>query len=195
VTICGFSTARGVAYVWSDGETYRDDEPAGSMEKLVISPGALVGIVTGFASLARQFRDLVGSLGEMSFQGAVAAIPPRLRAARDEKIKSMRALGLAYDELTTYAVVGPSDGGMRGVVCYESRDFEPVEADAWLSPHVDRMPSTSAEVLEAAQAQLRFVRRKCPGASGGKITIAKIGPDGVAQTRVQLLIGDERGAA
>jgi hypothetical protein len=59
----------------------------------------------------------------------------------------------------------------------ESRDFEPVEADAWFSPNVDLTPSTAAQVLEAAPAQLGSIQRDIPGATSKALTIAKVGPD------------------
>jgi hypothetical protein len=77
-------------------------------------------------------------------------------------------------------------------VLYESRDFEPVEADAWLSPSVDLTPSTADGVLKAAQVQLGYVQQGVPNATGETLAIARVGPNGIAQTRVPLLLVGER---
>jgi hypothetical protein len=85
---------------------------------------------------------------------------------------------------------------MHGVVFTEGAGFEPREASAWLSPAVvGALPSTAAGILAVAQRQVRFVRdHHYPGATGGTLTVTRVGRLGVATRSVQLLIGDERAA-
>jgi hypothetical protein len=189
VTCCGYTPSASGGYVWADSEWYSDDEPAGSVDKLVVSPGGLAGVSTGHLTLAQEFRRLVAGLGHAPFKAAIERLPSQLRAVRDKFRADLRSVDVAYEPVTTFALCG-FDGGFRGFVFRESAGFEADECDRWTSPAVHDLAETAHDVLELAQKQLRFVQRKCPGASGGKITIAKIGPDGVAQTRVPLLLGN-----
>ena len=153
-----------------------------------------MGVGTGFADLTRQFGDLVRGFGSKSFEGAVSVLPVQVRAARAAKIERAREYDFAYDTETTYALIGCSSGQLRGAVFYERQNLEPTECDAWSSPYVDSAPDTASAVLTMAQRQLTYVQRKCPDATGRELTIARIGPNGVARTRVPLLLGHEQAA-
>lgn len=197
MTVCGFRIAAGGAFAlaWADGEIYRDDAVVGELTKLARSPAGLVGIATGFADLARQWRGMVKALGYASFDSAVAALPAQLRAARAVKVQHARDHGYAIDVATTYALSGCSYGHLRGAVFYERRNFEPTEADAWLSPYIDAEPETADAVLAVAQRQLTYVQRECPGATGGMLSIARIGANKTITVQVPLLLAHEGRAA
>jgi len=85
-----------------------------------------------------------------------------------------------------FGLVGFEGGRLRGFTMNEVEDFRPVEAEAWASPAFASRPRSAAEVLAVALAQLEIVRRKIPRATGRALTIAKIGPLGVATTTVRL---------
>jgi len=192
VTVCGFAKTRdGRAFAWADSEVYRDDSPVGSAVKLACSQAGIVGAATGYLDLAKEFVQRVERLGAMSISGAIATLPARLRAARDAKIKRMRELDCAYEPHTVYGLVGWTGAEMLGAVFDEGRDFAPVITEAWLSPHVDASPATAAEVLAVAQKQLGYVRQHIPKATGLMLSIARLGPAGIAQTSVPLLIAGE----
>ena len=106
-----------------------------------------------------------------------------MRAARAAKIKHAREYDYAYNAKAAYALLGCSAGQMRGAVFDERRNFEPVEADEWLSPYVDAEPESAAGVLAVAQRQLQYVRRECPDATGRMLTVARLDPDGVVARR------------
>jgi hypothetical protein len=189
MTICGFAKTRdGSAFVWADGEAYRDSEPlSAKVVKLGVSPSGLCGISTGYFDLSERFRKTIEGFGAQ-FDFAVRRLPETLRFARAWKVKRCRELEISYESPTNYAVAGWSGDTVRGAVFYESRDFEAVEADAWFSPSIEAEPQNAEDVLATAQRQLKVVQRSIPAATGRDLTVAKIGPTGVAVAVVPLLI-------
>jgi hypothetical protein len=195
MTCCGFAIrSGGDGYVWGDGEQYRSGRPmTQEIDKVAISPGGLAAVATGLASLCAEVRRLVAGLGLASFSAAIARLPHELRKACAEERAHCRALGAAYEVDLMCGLIGLCDGEMRGVVFAEAAGFEPREAAAWFSPDVGGLlPTTAPDVLATAQQQLRYVRSLYPGATGGTLTVLRVGPVGVAMRKVKLLIGDER---
>ncbi len=194
MTVCGFSASGDGCYAWADSETYINSRVlSGHERKLGVSPGRIVGIGVGYWSVLDLFCRSVAGLGDESYAVAVVRLPSALRRAAEIKRAEMRGIDLAYEAANAFAIVGPDgEGRIRGAVFAEDLDFAPVERDAWSSPHVARAPGNAAEVLEVAKMQLGFVQIKAPGATGGKLTIARIGRERVATTVVPLLLGDER---
>jgi len=117
-----------------------------------------------------------------------------LRQARDGFRADLHSIDMAYEPHTVYALCGVSDD-FRGFVFDEAHNLEPVECDSWSSPSVNRDINCAADVVDFAQAQIRYVQVKSPLATGRMLTIAALGPNGVAQTRVPLLLDHERGRA
>jgi len=195
--VVGFAiSGGGVGWAWADTEVYYDDQPLpGRVEKLAVSPGGLVGMSTGYLSLLRQFCVMVAGLERADFSAAVARLPTELRRARSEWREELVSVDVEYEPKTKFALIGADSAGrIRGAVFTEAREFEPVEREAWSSPFVDRPASNGAGVLALAQTQLAFVQAKAPRATGGRLTVAKIGPAGVARTSVPLLLAAERAA-
>ena len=191
MTVCGFAKTRdGLGFAWADGEWYRDYEPAGSVEKLVVA-GNVVGVGCGYLSLLTEFRRLVGALGRATIESAILSLPAQLRQARDRWRADLISVGLAYNTRTAFALCGVQDG-FRGFVLTDATGFSPEERDAWSSPNVNRDVNCAADVLDFAQAQVRFVQAVSPTATGRNLTVARVGPAGVAQTRVPLLLEHER---
>ena len=172
MTVCGFSNG----FAWADGEAYgHDGQPLASpVLKLGVSSGGFVEVGCGYMSMVAEFRRAVAGLGRTSFAGATATLPAVLRQMARLKRAELRALDLDYElQTAAFGLCGFVDGRFRGVVFYENRDFEPVEADAWTSPTVNRTPNSAADVLAMAQKQLRFVQVKAPSATGRQLTIAR----------------------
>lgn len=129
----------------------------------------------------------MAGLGHASFASAIRTLPPLLRravaqdsAARDEP----------YTMSTTFALCG-SHGG---AVFDPRHGYEPQMRASWASPHVDRgAPESAQDVLTIAQAQIRVIIDEiASSATGGRLTVAKIGADRVEKTIVKLLLDCER---
>ncbi len=189
MTVCGFAKTRdGSAFVWADGEAYRDREPLSRpVVKLGVSQSQIVGVASGYLDLTERFRTTIEGFGAQ-FGLAIARLPEVLRFARAWKMKRCRDLEIAYESPTNYAIAGWSGDTVRGAVFYESRDFEAVECDAWFSPSVEAEPQSAEDVLAIAQRQLKVVQRSIPAATGRDLTIAKIGSARPAVAVVPLLI-------
>jgi hypothetical protein len=190
VTICGFARTRdGFAYAWADGEAYRDNEPLSTpVVKLGVSQSGLCGVSTGYLDLTERFRRTIEGFGAQ-FDFAVRQLPETLRFARAWKVKRCRELEISYESpAANYAIVGWSGDTVRAAVFYESRDYEAVECDTWLSPSVEAEPQNAEDVLATAQRQLKVVQKSIPAASGRDLTIAKIGPARPAVAVIPLLI-------
>jgi hypothetical protein len=174
VTVCGFhKTGDGHLFAWADSETYLDGAPSGRQRKLDVSAGGLVGLGTGYQIEVTLFRDRVESLGMMGFERAVELIGPTLRAQHRDKRRRMREHDQSYTANSKYALVG-WEHGARGVVFSETRDFVPEAAESWSSPGAGGLTHarSAADVLAHAQRQFGAI----PGAAGGHLTIAKVGP-------------------
>ena len=193
MTILGFSLTRdGNAWTWADSEAYLDDEPQSEeVMKLAVSPEGLVGASTGYIDMGRRFRGMVEGFASTSFEGAVSVVPSMLRAEHALKQKRMRDVELVYAPTMKYLLVGWSADVACGAVFLEARGFEAVEYDAWSSPYVNTRPQNALEVLEAAQEQMRTLRRDIPTATGRSLTIARVGSLRTVRTSVPLLIGDD----
>ena len=149
-----------------------------------------MGIGTGSNSILEAYDGAVALSG--TFRDAVSILPAILRRKAEMVAPAAhRDDGSPYRQATECALVGWSNGETRGVIFLEERGFEPIESDAWSSPHVDARPSTAAEALTVAQAQMKILRRKIPGATGLNLTVARIGAGKVVKTTVPLLIGSD----
>jgi hypothetical protein len=197
MTVCGFVTREGDAYLWGDGEQYLAGRPMKeAIDKVVTSRGGLAAVATGHSSLTAEVRRLVAGLGLAPLSEALRRLPALLRRACAEEHAHCRAIGARYEVDLTCGLIGVAAGEMRGVVFAEAANFEPREVSAWLSPDIGgALPVTAQEVLAVAQRQLHFVRtRHYPGATGKALTIARVGADRIAARSVPLLVGDELAA-
>jgi hypothetical protein len=188
MTVVGFNKRPGGALVWADSELYLRGAPFGSKTKLIATESGLVGIGTGNNWILEAYDGAVARSG--TFRDAVSILPAILRGKAAQRRQAHRD-DEPYRQVTTCALVGWSNGETRGVIFLEERRFDPIEADAWSSPHVDARPSTAAEALAVAQAQMKIFRRQIPGASGLTLTVARVGAGKIIKTSVPLLIGNE----
>jgi hypothetical protein len=189
MTIVGFHKTDGHLFVWSDSEVVLDGTPCGHVRKLGVSPGGLVGIGTGYQTEVTLFRDHVEGLGMISFEAAVGRLAPTLRAQHRDKRRWMSDHDRSYSANSSYALAGWSSGACA-VVFYESRDFEPVAADAWSSTSAGGLTfaRSASDVLAHAQRQLSVLRKEVPNATGGDLIISKIGPLRTVRQTMPLLI-------
>jgi hypothetical protein len=196
MTCCGFVARDGDAYIWGDGEQYLNGRPmTHQIEKVAASPGGIVGVSTGHSSLCAEARQLVASLGGATIGSARRLLPHALRQACADEHARCRAIGARYEVAFALGPIGSCGYGMRGLVFEEAANFEPRGTFTWLSPDVGgALPATAQEVLAVAQRQLQFVRTLYPGATGKQLTVARVGPLGIATRSVPLMIGDERAA-
>ena len=166
------------------------------MTKLAVSPSGVIAISTGYAQLAERLNEFVIGAGSMAISEMISRLPVSLRARAAAKRSWHLDHGFPYDDRGACALVGYDYGAARGVIFLEERGFDPIEADAWSSPHVNvARPSTAAEALAVAQAQMRLLRRTIPDATGLNFTVAKLGAGRVVKTTVPLLIGAESPSA
>jgi hypothetical protein len=195
MTICGFAKTRsGIGFSWADSESYIYGRPIPEeTPKLAVSTGNIVGMGVGYRTLTESFRLLLIELGRASFSCALSRMPALLRhelAVDDAYRKTPR------ETLTTLAVCGMDGGQFKGAVFAERNRFEPVLRDAWTAPHISQSVETAADVLQIAQCQIGIIRKDIAAdATGGQLTIAKIGPEKVVTTRVPLLLAHEGGRA
>jgi hypothetical protein len=195
MTVCGFAkTNSGTGFAWADSEGYIDRRPiAEHKRKLFVTAGALVGMGVGYRTLTDAFQSILTGLGHASFSTVLRRLPALLRHALVVDDAERRAPRKTH---TTLAVCGMERGEFHGGVFGEANNFEPVSREAWVSPHVDQHVDSAGDVLQIAQRQIQIVRREISAAAtGGALSVAKVGPDRVVQLRVPLLIGAERGRA
>jgi hypothetical protein len=197
MTICGYARSRsGIGFAWADSESYIRGRPIpGTTQKLVISPGAVVGVATGYRTLTEAFMSILVSLGQASFTNAIRSLPALLtraleqdRAARYEPYENGATI-------ITCAICGVDGGAFRGGVFRAGNRFEPVLRDAWTSPHVSHGVESAADVLKIAQSQIQIIKEVSPDATGKSLSIAKIGPEKVVMMSVPLLLAHEPGRA
>jgi hypothetical protein len=193
MTVCGFAKTRdGSALIWSDSEGYIAGRPVPEpIQKLVVSPGNLVGVGHGYKTLLDSFRSLLVGLGYASFASAIRSVPPLLRRAL---AADRAARSEPCETAATFAVCGSYGGEICGAVFDPRQAFEPQMRASWASPHLGQgAPATAQDVLRIAQLQIGvIIDEVASSATGGQLTVAKIGADRIVKTIVPLLIGDER---
>ena len=189
MTICGFALGGGVGWAWADAEAYSDDgEPTGrDVEKLGVAEGALVICGAGW-------RTIVAEIAVTAYQlksGAATANLAKLMSLASGLSRSKRACfersGIPWSADTRFGAILIDEGGrLRGLTMHEAEDFVPRRCDAWSLPGVGRVPTCAADVEAIARDQIGIVRREIPRATGRALTVAKIGPRGVATAKMLL---------
>jgi len=187
LTVCGFSIGDGQAWAWADAEAYDDGAPSGrDVRKMGVSVGGAVVIGAGDASVVGEVAQVAAQLKTTALLVAVETMAEAAQYVAAAKRGLRESRGAALPPSSHFGVVGVEGGRLRGFTMRQAEGFRLVEVEAWASPASASQPRSAAEVLAVALAQLEIIKREFPGATGRALTIAKIGPLGVATTTVRL---------
>ena len=185
----------GDAYLWGDGEQYLRGRPMG------------IRSTRWRRRRAARRRQHGACLAVRRGQAVRRRSRPRVLVERDCPPARASAAGLRQ----TARALSRDRGSLRSRADVRADRLSTAKCAAWCSrrppassrgkrPRGFRRMSAAGsrrrlqEVLAVAQRQLRFVRSRYPGATGKMLTVARVGPTGIAKRSVPLLIGDERAA-
>lgn len=188
MTVCGFVIGGGVGWAWADAETYDEGgAPTGrDVQKLGVADGALVIVGAGHASTVVEIVTTADSLKGASATAAAAMLGDWARELSARKRAAYERRGETYRPETRFGAILVEDGRLRGLVMKEAEDFRSVPAEAWGSPRLNLWPQKAEDVEAVALAQIGVIKQALPRATGRALTIAKIGPRGVATAAIRL---------
>lgn len=175
MTVAGaICSVTGDAIVWIDDLVSQNGGLTRSRSKLAINPliGA-VGVGAGWWRVAREGYAAVHDASD--FDGLVSTLPSCLQ----------RANARCAEGHSEFAVIGFSHALDRLIACLftDDDDFAPHYVTRWGSPDVPELDNADSSLwaaIEVARAQQAVLGRAEPPMPAGLLTLARIGPHGIA---------------